>query len=80
MPEDAARAAKEKLHGDFRRRREARDELVDTLRRYGMAVLAAAVLLPPQLVALGLVGVGLLYLCNRYLWPRSGNRATVSSE
>ncbi|UNI14028.1 hypothetical protein JDV02_000709 [Purpureocillium takamizusanense] len=49
------------------------------MRRYGMAVLAAAVLLPPQLVALVLVGVGLLYVCNRYLWLRGGKRAAAPS-
>ncbi|EHK15618.1 uncharacterized protein TRIVIDRAFT_217286 [Trichoderma virens Gv29-8] len=54
-----------KLRDDFQRRRENRNELVEALRRYGMWLLAAIVLLPPQLVALGLVMTAFVYLCMR---------------
>ncbi|KAI9166640.1 DnaJ subfamily C member [Paramyrothecium foliicola] len=51
-----------KLQGMASKRREAREKLVDNVRRYGMVLLAAAVLLPPQLVALGLLGMAFAYM------------------
>ncbi|PTB46217.1 hypothetical protein M441DRAFT_128305, partial [Trichoderma asperellum CBS 433.97] len=54
-----------KLQDDLQRRREARDELVENLRRYGLWLLGAVVLLPPQLVAMGLVITAFAYLCTR---------------
>ncbi|KAF4468307.1 tetratricopeptide repeat 2 [Fusarium albosuccineum] len=63
-----ARAAKKsKLQDHFEQRREAHDRLVDTVRRYGTLVLAAAVLLPVQLVLLALVGIGFLYIFMRHV-------------
>ncbi|ETS01400.1 hypothetical protein M419DRAFT_80439, partial [Trichoderma reesei RUT C-30] len=61
----SAGAPRSKLQDDFQRRRENRNELVETFRRYGMWLLAAVVLLPPQLVALGLVVTAFVYLCMR---------------
>ncbi|KAK0763049.1 hypothetical protein N5P37_004032 [Trichoderma harzianum] len=58
-------ASGSKLQDDFQRRRENRNELVEALRRYGMWLLAAIVLLPLQLVALGLVMTAFVYLCMR---------------
>ncbi|KAM0263044.1 hypothetical protein ACHAQJ_001423 [Trichoderma viride] len=56
-------APESKLQDDLQRRRENRNELVENLRRYGMWLLGAVVLLPPQLVALGLVITAFVYLC-----------------
>ena len=52
-----------KLRNMASQRREARDELVDNVRRYGMVLLGAVVLLPPQLVALAVLGITLVYMC-----------------
>ncbi|KND87956.1 DnaJ subfamily C member 7 [Tolypocladium ophioglossoides CBS 100239] len=59
-----------KLRSDFQGHQEAREELVDILRRYGTGLLAAVVLLTAQLVALGVVAVALVYVCNRYVGRR----------
>jgi hypothetical protein len=40
-----------KLRGEFQQRREMQDQLVNRMRRYGVALVAAAVFLPAQLVA-----------------------------
>lgn len=54
-----------KMGGYARKRQEARDQLVDKIRSYGVLVLGALVLLPPQLVAvLALVG-GIVHLALR---------------
>ncbi|PNY20896.1 DnaJ subfamily C member 7 [Tolypocladium capitatum] len=70
-----AKTASGKLRSDFQRHKEAREELVDTLRRYGTGLLAAAVLLPAQLVALGVVAMALFYVCNGYVGRRRGGAA-----
>lgn len=58
-----------KLRDQVEQRRETRDRLVDTVRRYGTVVLAAAVLLPAQLALLALVGIAFVYICMRHVWP-----------
>ena len=67
FPKDADDEAesiwRRKLRGMASQRREARDELVDNVRRYGMVLLGAVVLLPPQLVALAVLGITLVYMC-----------------
>lgn len=49
--------------------------MVDSIRRYGMAFVAAAVLLPPQLVAMGVLACAIVYMWMRYIWkPATAKR------
>lgn len=50
------------------RRQRANDRMVDTIRTYGIIVIAALVLLPPQLVAVGLAVVAFVYAWMKYVW------------
>ncbi|KAF7562005.1 hypothetical protein G7046_g2133 [Stylonectria norvegica] len=70
----AGAASDSKLRDHLKQQREARNQLVDTVRRYGTVVLAAAVFLPAQLVLLALVGTALVYTCMRFVRPRGGSR------
>lgn len=63
------------MQDDIRRRREGRDQLVDTMRRYGMGLLAALVLLPLQIVIVGAACVAVVYICVRQ--ARQRGRADV---
>ncbi|WAO88614.1 J domain-containing protein [Fusarium falciforme] len=63
-----------KLRDHIEQRREAHDRLVDTVRRYGTVFLAAAVLLPAQVVLLALVGIGFIYICMRRVRHPGGDR------
>ncbi|KAJ4268756.1 hypothetical protein NW762_002824 [Fusarium torreyae] len=56
-----------KLRDHLEQRREAHDRLVDTVRRYGTFFLAAAVLLPWQVVVMVLAFVGSAYICMRHI-------------
>lgn len=80
FPKDADDEAesiwRRKLRGMASQRREARDELVDNVRRYGMVLLGAAVLLPPQLVALALLGIAFTYACVTWGWRRRSNNVS----
>lgn len=62
----------------MKERRESRDHLVDKVRRYGTAVVAAAVLLPLQLVFVALAGIGIVYIVMRYTRPHAMGRAPAS--
>lgn len=46
----------------------ANEGMVDTIRTYGIIVIAALVLLPPQLVAVGLATVAFVYAWMKYVW------------
>lgn len=60
--EKAKSAPRGNFYDKMEQRRTARDETVDAMRRYGMFLLAAAVLLPWQLVVLGLVVMVVVYM------------------
>lgn len=74
IPKDHARA-KEKLRHEHEQRRDAQNNLVDTLRQYGTVVLAAVVFLPPHLVVF-VFCMALVYMLMRYARP-SSRRTTV---
>ncbi|KAK5989912.1 DnaJ-like protein [Cladobotryum mycophilum] len=70
-------ASSSKLQDDFQQHRVTRDELVDSMRRYGLWLLAALVLLPLPLVALGLIGMAFVYTCMKYSVQRRGRNSTT---
>ncbi|KAF5129679.1 DnaJ subfamily C member 7 [Metarhizium anisopliae] len=70
VPEDHATAKEELMH-EYQQRRDARNNLVDTLRQYGMLVLAAVVLLPPHLAVAAVFCMLLVYMLMRYVRPSS---------
>lgn len=47
--------------------RESRNRTVEALQAYGIALVAAMVLLPPQLVTLLMLLVGFVYIFKRYI-------------
>lgn len=55
------------MRSQFQQQRAARDELVDTIRSYGMVLLAALVLLPPPVIGMGVVFAGIVYLFMRHV-------------
>lgn len=57
----------------MRQRQETQDKLVQTLRQYGVWLLAALVLLPLQLV-IGMVGIAAVYIGVVRLRPRGQGR------
>lgn len=60
-----------KMRSDIHERQEARDQLADNVRQYGVYLVAALVLLPLQaVVALGL-GAGVVYMMVR-IWRSQG--------
>lgn len=54
-----------KIRSEFQRRQQAQDELVATLRKYSAFVLAALVLLPVELVGVGVTCTVLFLLARR---------------
>lgn len=60
---------KGKFAGAFQpRRQRANEDMVDKIRTYGIMVVAALVLLPPQLVAAGLAIGVFVYAWIKYVW------------
>jgi len=51
-----------KTRSELRQQQEARDQLVATIRRYGVYGVAALVFLPPQMVGLLAFGVVIVYM------------------
>jgi hypothetical protein len=51
-----------KMRSHLRQRQEARDQLVATIRRYGVYGVAALVFLPPQMVGLLALGAVIVYM------------------
>ncbi|KAF4978150.1 hypothetical protein FZEAL_5426 [Fusarium zealandicum] len=68
--------AEEDIRSQNAKNSKPQDRLVDTVRRYGTAVMAAAVLLPAQIVLLALVGIGFVYICMRHVRFRGEKRST----
>jgi hypothetical protein len=64
-PEEHA-TTKDKLRHEYQQRRDARNKLVETVRQYGMVVLAALVLLPPHLVLVAIFCMALVYVLMKY--------------
>ena len=60
-----------KMRGHGQQRQEARDQLVATIRRYGMYAVAALILLPLQVVGILALGAGIVYMLMKRVW-RSG--------
>lgn len=70
-PYDGASRFQNSQEGKFGTRnedhRESRNRMVEALQTYGIALVAAMVLLPPQLVALLMLLVGFVYIFMRYI-------------
>ncbi|ATY63781.1 DNAJ domain containing [Cordyceps militaris] len=61
--------AQDKFTGGFQpRQRRANEGMVENIRTYGIMVVAALVLLPPQLVAAGLAAAAFVWAWMNYVW------------
>lgn len=67
-----------KIRSEFQHRHQARDELVATVRKHGMILLAALVLLPAQLVGMGVICTVLYFLARRFLHNGRGRKPTAA--
>ena len=61
------------MRSHMQQRQEARDQLVATIRRYAMYIVAALVLLPPQMVVILAVGAGIVYMLRKHVWRSGGS-------
>ena len=59
---EGSESSRSKMRSHLRERQEARDQLVATIRRYGVYGVAALVFLPPQMVSLLALGAVIVYM------------------